>query len=528
MQVTDRGPITFLGGHPLRVSDVVAVARANAPVQLAPGALKRIERGRAVVTRALEAGEPIYGVTTGFGALASEVISPEKRAQLQVNLLRSHAAGVGAPLPTEVVRAALLLRAQALAQGYSGVRPVIVERLIDLLNAGIHPVVPEQGSVGASGDLAPLAHLALPLIGEGLVEHQGSVQPAGEALAAAGIEPVTLAEKEALALINGTQIIAALAALATADTARLLRAAEIAAALSFEALNGHTAAFAPVIHQVRPHPGPVAVAARMRVLLERNGVLPPSRADTIQDPYTLRCIPQVIGPVRNALAHVRQGVQIELNAVTDNPLCFPEGDVVLSGGNFHGHPLALQCDYLKTAVASLGAFTERRIARLIDPAASGLPAFLVEEPGINSGFMLAQYTAASLASENKVLAHPASVDSIPTSANVEDYNSMGTIVARNLSRVVANTQSIVAIELLCAAQALDLRKQRPWGNGTTAAYHLLRSRIPFLAQDGPLLHEFIEAATELIRSGELQRVVDEAQSTPHPDNPIELDEGDDA
>lgn len=499
-----------LSGSPLRIADVVAVARAGRTVALADDTRAAMERSRAAVHEAIAEGRPVYGVSTGFGALADVAISPEDRAALQVNLLRSHAAGVGPPLPDDVVRAALLLRAQALARGYSGVRPIVVERLIDLLNARIHPVVPEQGSVGASGDLAPLAHLALPLIGEGQVRWRDEVLPAENALAEAGITPITLEAKEALALINGTQIITALLALAVADSERLLRAAEIAAAMSFEALGGDPAALAAQVHQIRPHAGQVATAARMRNLLERDGTLPRPRRGAVQDAYTLRCIPQVIGPVRDALEHVRQAVEIEINAVTDNPLCFPDDTGVVSGGNFHGHPVALPADYLKVAVASLGTFTERRIASLVDPRSSRLPAFLVPEPGINSGFMIAQYVAASLASENKTLAHPASVDSIPTSADIEDFNSMGTTAARHLARVVANTETIVAIEVLCAAQALDLSEREPWGIGTQAAYRAVRAQIPFLERDGPPLHQLIETARDLIRSGTLQQAVDAA------------------
>lgn len=508
MTIEGDHPAVEIGGEPLRVHDVVLVARERRRADLSAQARAAIERGRGVVTAALESGQAVYGVTTGFGALKNVQISAPDQSRLQHNLLRSHAVGTGTPLPDDVVRAALLLRAHALAQGYSGVRPVIVERLLDLLNANLLPVVPSQGSVGASGDLAPLAHLALPLIGEGQLRVDGEVVPASQALAAAKIEPLTLEAKEALALINGTQIITSVAALALHDSAQLLRAAEIAAALTFEALDGNPAAFAPQVHQLRPHPGQMAVAARMRVLLERDGQMPPRDPRNIQDAYSIRCIPQVIGPIRNALSHARQTMQIEINAVTDNPLCFPDTGEVISGGNFHGHPLALMCDAVKTAIASLGVFTERRIASLVDERSSGLPAFLVPNPGLNSGMMIAQYTAASLASENKVLAHPASCDSIPTSADVEDYNSMGTIAARHLAQVVANTTRIVAIELVCAAQALDLRGRPPWGSGLERAYRLIRSRVPFMANDDRPLHELVDAALDLITSGELHAVVD--------------------
>lgn len=526
MSASSNDHAVALNGDALQIRDVVAVAREGRAVVLGADARAAMERSRAAVLAALEADRPVYGVSTGFGALSNVTISSEDRAALQVNLLRSHAAGVGVPLPDDVVRAALLLRAQALARGYSGVRPVVVQHLLALLNAKIHPVVPEQGSVGASGDLAPLAHLALPLIGEGQVRCGGTVQPAATALTAAGISPLVLEAKEALALINGTQIITALLTLAVADTERLVRAAEIAAAMSFEALGGNPAALAAPIHQLRPHPGQVSVAARMRVLLERDGRLPPPRGASVQDPYTLRCIPQVVGPVRNVLGHVRQAVAIEINAVTDNPLCFPDEPGVVSGGNFHGHPVALPADYLKVAVASLGTFTERRIASLVDPRTSNLPAFLVPEPGINSGFMIAQYVAASLASENKTLAHPATVDSIPTSADIEDFNSMGTTAARHLARVVANTETIVAIEVLLAAQALDLARHEPWGAGTQAAHRFVRDRIPFLERDGPLIYELIDAAREMVRSGALQQAVDAALFQPADQDESQHTEGD--
>lgn len=499
-----------IGAGALRVRDVVAVARGGRQVRLASSALPAIERSRAVVTAAVEARRAVYGVTTGFGALKDVSIPRQDQADLQIHLLRSHAAGTGGALPADAVRAAMLLRAHTLAQGYSGVRPILIQRILDLLNAGLIPVVPAQGSVGASGDLAPLAHLALPLVGEGHVCVRDEIMPSREALASAGIEPLTLEAKEALALTNGTQIIAALAALALYNANRLVRAAEIAAAMSFEALDGNATAFLPAIHQLRPHPGQVAVAARMRALLERDGRPPGWPPRNLQDPYSLRCIPQVLGAVRNALGYARQTMQIEINAVTDNPLCLPDTGEVISGGNFHGHPLALMCDSLKIAITSLGAFTERRIASLVDERSSGLPAFLTPNPGLNSGFMIAQYTAASLASENKVLAHPASVDSIPTSADVEDYNSMATTAARHLADVVANTTAIVAIELVCAAQALDLRRRAPWATGVEAGYRAVRAVVPFLNEDAGPLHELIDAAVSLVRSGDLQRAVDDA------------------
>ena len=496
-----------VGGKPLDVDTVAEVARGGRTARLAGGAEAQIERGRAVVERALADERMVYGVSTGLGALSDTRLSGEERVTLQANLLRSHAAGTGEPLPDDAVRAALLLRAHALAQGYSGVRPLVVRRLLELLAADIVPIVPSQGSVGASGDLAPLAHLALPLIGGGRVRVHGVERRSVDALAAAGLAPIALEAKEALALINGTQITCALATLAIVDAAGLLDVAEVAAAMSFEALGGHASALAASIQRLRPHPGQLAVAARLRALLSRDGSLPAGGRRAVQDRYTLRCIPQVLGPIREAINHVRRTVEVEINSVTDNPLCFPDSDEILSGGNFHGHPLALACDYLTAAIASLGSFTERRIYTLVDPDTSGLPAFLTPLPGTNSGFMLAQYVAASLAAENKVLAHPASVDSIPTSAGIEDYNSMSTTAARHLSRVVANSTRIVAIELLCAGQALDLRGNPTSGTGTSAAHDVLRQRVPFLERDDREMHELISASESVIRSGEIQAAI---------------------
>ncbi|HET9014314.1 MAG TPA: histidine ammonia-lyase [Thermomicrobiaceae bacterium] len=496
-----------VGGGPLTIEDVVQVARGGRKARLATTARGQIERGRAVVEGALADERVVYGISTGLGALSDTRISPGERRQLQANLLRSHASGTGTPFPDDVVRAALLLRAQALAQGYSGVRPVVIEQLLALLAARIVPVVPSQGSVGASGDLAPLAHLSLPLVGGGTVTADGTTGPGGDALAAAGIEPLVLEAKEALALINGTQITAALASLAVWDAALLLDAAEIAAAMSFEALGGHTAALAPAIQQLRPHPGQIAVAAAMRDLLSRDGHLPAGGRRAVQDRYTLRCIPQVLGPIRQAIDHVRQTVEIEINAVTDNPLCFPDSGDVISGGNFHGHPLALACDYLTAAIASLGTFTERRIYTLVDSATSGLSPFLTPSPGTNSGFMIAQYAAASLASESKDLSHPASVDSITTSAGIEDYNSMSTTAARKLAQVVTNSRRIVAIEMLCAGQALDLRAEPIWGLGPASALRALRERVPFVERDDVELHDLIARSERLIASGEVQAAV---------------------
>ena len=467
------GPdVVVLTGADLTIADVEAVARGGATVQLDVHARARMDEARAVVERLVAAGEVVYGITTGFGDLAGTYIPPADARRLQENLLVSHAVGVGAPLPRDVVRAMLLLRANTLALGHSGCRPVVVERLLALLAAGIHPVVPAQGSVGASGDLAPLAHLALPLIGRGEVELGGQVMPALLALRETGIEPLTLEAKEGLALLNGTQLMTALGALLLADADRLARTASVAAAQSVEALLGTDVPYAAAYQLARPHPGQVAVAAEMRHLLRDSGLMAAHHgsAHKVQDPYSLRCVPQVHGAVRDALDYLRGVLDVELNSATDNPLIFPEGGaaaadvaatgggLVISGGNFHGEPIALALDFAKLAISELGAISERRVALLVDARLNGgLPPFLAPASGLNSGMMILQYTAAALASENKVLVHPASADSIPTSANQEDHVSMGPIAGRHARDVLANVERILAIELLVGAQALDLR-----------------------------------------------------------------------
>ena len=500
---SDRGTVIDLDGRSLRLEDVAAVGRLGARVRLAESARPRIEAGRAVVRRIVAESQPAYGITTGFGALSDRAVPAADGRRLQATLLRSHAAGAGDPLPPEVVRAAMLLRANSLALGHSGVRPVLVETLLALLNAGIHPVVPAQGSLGASGDLAPLAHLALPLLGLGAVEVDGQRVAAAEALRRRGIAPLELAPKEALALINGTQVMGALGTLALLDAERLVASAVSVAALSLCGLAARREPLDARIHGVRPHPGQVAVAHVLRALLAPV----PAHAITvgrIQDPYSLRCVPQVYGAIKDALGPLRATLEIEANAATDNPLVFDAGDEgeVVSGGNFHGHPLALGCDAAKTAVASLGTMVERRIALLVDGGRHGLPPCLVREPGINSGYMVAHYLAAGLVAENRVLAQPASVDSIPTSAGVEDYNSMGATAALHFRRVVANVETIVAVEALCAAQACDLVGRVP--PGPLGALHArVRARVPPLERDERIVADDVAAVVGLVRDGRL-------------------------
>ena len=459
---------------------------------------------RAVVEGIVADGRTAYGVTTGFGDLADVRIEPEQTAELQRNLVRSHAAGVGDPLPAEVVRAMLLLRANALAVGLSGVRPEVVQLLVGMLNATVHPLVPSRGSVGASGDLAPLAHLALVLIGEGeaWVDDAGP-GPGGEALERAGLTPLTLEAKEGLALLNGTQLMGALAALALDDARRLATSADVIGAMSLEAMLGTASAFDEALIAARPHPGQVAVAAHLRALLADSeiGASHAASAHRLQDAYSLRCMPQVHGAVRDALDQLERVLAVEMNAATDNPLIFPSGEVI-SGGNFHGEPLALAIDYAKMAVAELASISERRSARLVDAHLSGLPAFLTDAPGLRSGLMIAQYTAAALVNELQTLAHPSSVDTIPTSANQEDHVSMGATSALHLREVVDRAEAVLAIEALCAAQGLDFRAPMRPGAGVGRAHARLRSLVSHLDEDRPPADD-IGQVRELLRAGEL-------------------------
>lgn len=506
--------ITITGEH-LTMEDVAAVAQ-GASATLAQEAVAAMARSWEGVQTLLARGEIAYGITTGFGAFKGRIIPPHEVAALQRNLVLSHAVGVGPLLDAAAVRAAIAVRVNTLAMGYSGIRPQVVEALLHLLDAGVIPCIPAYGSLGASGDLAPLAHIACVLIGEGEALYRGERLPGGEALRRAGLEPVTLGAKEGLALINGTAVTTALGALGVLRAENLMRAADITAALTVEALRGTGAAFDARVHLVRPHPRQVDTAASLRRLLEGSTFLRPHDPRDIQDAYSLRCIPQVHGAVRDTVAYARWALEIELNAVTDNPLIFfdaagnPE---VVSGGNFHAEPVGLALDYLKLGLTDLGNISERRTARLVDEALSrGLPPFLTRHGGLESGFMLAQYTAAALASQNKVLAHPSTADSIPTSANTEDHVSMATNAAHHTLAVIENVEHIVAIELLAAAQGVDLRREQlgaaaQLGRGTAAAYACLRERVPFLEHD-VFLAPIIEAATQLLASGALVRAVE--------------------
>jgi histidine ammonia-lyase len=487
-----------LDGHNLTPEQVEAAVR-GAPVRLADAARVRVQRSWEMVERVVRGGRPVYAISTGVGALRTVPISIADGEALQRNVIRSHAAGVGSPLSEDAVRAMLLLRANALASGYSGVRPVVIDTLLGMLGRGVHPVVPEQGSLGASGDLAPLAHLALVLIGEGEAIHRGERLPGGDAMRRAGIGPVTLEPKEGIALINGTQFMTAVGTLFLLDAERLCEISDIAGALTLEALRGTDGAFHPLLHSARPHPGQIRSADHIRALLDGSERIVSGEYDGVQDAYSLRCMPQVHGAVRQALGHLRDVLTIEMNSATDNPLLFAEHDEILSGGNFHGEPLALALDYAGIAVAELASISERRIERLVNPQLSGLPPFLAKQSGLHSGYMLAQYTAASLVSENKVLSHPASADSIPTSANQEDHVSMGAHAARKATQILRNAQQVLAIELVVAAQAVEMGSGR-LGAGTAAAYRVVREAVPPLGEDRVLAVDF-ERALALVRSG---------------------------
>jgi histidine ammonia-lyase len=500
--------ILELNGSSLRLEDVERVARGEPiEVRLGDAARGAIEAARAVVDAAVAEGRVVYGLTTGFGALAEVVIPPERIGELQENLIRSHASGVGDPLPEAEVRAIMVLRANVLALGHSGVRVVTVERILDLLNRGIHPVVPERGSVGASGDLAPLSHIALALMGEGDVAFGGRVMAAARALAEAGLEPLRLAAKEGLALNNGTQAMTGVGTLALRAAERAAATADVAGAMSLEALRGTPDAFDEAIQRVRPQPGQVESAAHLRALLEDSEVRESHRHGDprVQDAYSLRCMPQVHGAARQAFGYVRSVLEVEANSATDNPLIFPEDGRILSGGNFHGQPVAQVLDLLAMACADLASISERRLARLVDPALSGLPAFLTPDPGINSGFMMAQIVAASLVSDLKLLATPASVDSIPTDANKEDHASMGMSAARKARGAVALLETVLALELLAAAQGLEFLKPLRPGVGVAAAHRLVRDRVEPLGRDRAL-GAYISAVEALVREGLLARL----------------------
>lgn len=491
-----------LDGNSFTVTEVLSISRSHAEVSLAPAAVAAMERSRALIDRLAAGDEPIYAVNTGVGLLADVRIPREDLDQLQRNVIRSHATGVGEPLPREAVRAMMAIRANVLAKGLSGIRPVVAERLCDLLNHRVTPVVPSQGSVGASGDLAPLAHMALVLIGEGEAEFEGGVLPGAEALCRSGIEPIDLHPKEGISLINGTQAMLAIGCLELAAAETLAETGDVVAALSLDALRGTPRAFDERIHRARPHPGQAESAARLRALLEGSEIRQShATCRRVQDAYSLRCVPQVHGAVRDALAEARRSFAIELNSATDNPLVFDED--VISGGNFHGEPLAFQLDFMAIALSALAGISERRIDRLVNPALNEqLPPFLAGHAGLESGLMMAQVTAASLVAENRVLAHPASTGSITTSGNKEDFVSMGMTSAVKLRRIVGNTRHVLAIEALTAARALDLLAPLKTSPPLEAVRARIRRASPPIDGDRPFYRD-IAALEQLIASGAL-------------------------
>lgn len=489
-------------GGPLNVKQVVDVAHRRARAVPASDIDERLAATRAVVERAVDSGDVVYGITTGFGALANTHIGREETEVLQYNLLRSHASGVGEPISDELVRAMLLLRARTLAQGHSGVRPEIVRKLLEMLDRDILPVVPSQGSVGASGDLAPFAHLALPIIGEGEVRIDGQHMPAAEV----DLEPLQLRTKEGLSLLNGTEGMTAMGALALDRCRNLVLVADTAAAMSVEALLGSVRPFQPEVHHLRPHPGQAQSARRIAALLEGSPIVA-SHADdfdhAVQDAYSLRCAPQVHGAVEDTLGHMESVLSIEMRSVVDNPLVFADTGEVISGGNFHGQPLAFVLDYAGIAVSELASISERRTDRLLDPTRSqGLPPFLASDAGVNSGYMLTQYVQAALVAENRILAHPASVESIPTSGNQEDHVSMGWGAGKKLFEIIRNVERVLAIEILCATQGLDYRKPLEPASGTSRIVSLVRERVAPLERDRSHSSD-IEEVVALIRSGSL-------------------------
>lgn len=496
----------LIGAAPITLQDVHSVAVGGRPVELSVEARERVAASRASVERIIVSQRPVYGVTTGFGKLASVAIGADEHDLLQRNLLLSHAVGVGPHLPVSVVRAAMLLRCVSLSRGHSGIRPETLDLLVELLNRNVTPVVPAQGSVGSSGDLAPLAHIAIVLMGQGMATVGGErAMPALLALRTCGLEPVSLGAKEGLALINGTQVMTAIAALAVYRAQALAKTADIAGAMTLEAVHGTASPFDARVHEVRAHRGQGLSAANIRSLIDGSGLVD-SEADRLQDAYSIRCMPVVHGAARDAIAHVASVLDIEMNAVTDNPLIFADADDVISGGNFHGEPVALAADYLGIAACEIGNISERRTFRLLDGSYRHLPPFLVEGAGLNSGLMITQYTAAALVSENKGLAFPNSADSVPTSANQEDHNSMGTIAARNAAQIIENVEQVCGIELFNAAQALEFSRDAKPGAGVSAACQAVRDVIKPWEADR-YINPDMQACAALVRSGEfLDRV----------------------
>lgn len=499
-----------IGERKLTLEDLVNVTRKGYQVEISESAYEKIARARKLVDTYVEEKRVSYGITTGFGKFCDTVVSKEETGELQKNLIMSHACGVGNPLPIDVVRGIMLLRVVNLTKGYSGARKVTVDTLVEMINKEVTPFIPEKGSLGASGDLAPLAHMVLVMLGLGKAFYKGELLDGKEAMEKAGVAILPeLSSKEGLALINGTQVMTSVGAHATYDAINLMKHLDLAGALTIEALNGITCAFDPRVHEIRGHQGQIRTAENFRKMLAGSGNTTKQGDLRVQDPYVLRCIPQIHGASKDALEYLRYKVETEMDAVTDNPIIFVDTDDVISGGNFHGQPMALVFDYLGIAISEMANVSERRIERLVNPNLNyGLPAFLVENGGVNSGFMIVQYAAAAVVSENKVLAHPASVDSIPSSANQEDHVSMGTIAARKAGEILRNARKVIAMELLCACQGVDLRKaQDKLGVGTKDAYKLVREIVSYYDKDR-VMNLDINAVEDLIESNKVIEAVE--------------------
>ncbi|MEG0844233.1 MAG: histidine ammonia-lyase [Romboutsia sp.] len=501
----------FIDGSSLTIEDVVNVARRNYDIELTKEALENVAQARALVDKLCEEEKISYGITTGFGKFADVAISKDDCKQLQKNLIISHACGVGNPFSEDIVRGIMLLRINALSKGYSGIRSKTLQTLVDMLNKGVHPIIPEKGSLGASGDLAPLSHMVLTMIGEGEAIYKGERLSSREAMDKAGVEVLEyLSSKEGLALINGTQAMTSVGALTVYDAINLLKTADIAYALTMESLNGITCAMDEKVHKVRPHKGQINTARNLLEIVKDSEMTTKQGEQRVQDAYSLRCSPQIHGASKDAIEYVRNKVNIEINSVTDNPIIFPDCEEIISGGNFHGQPMALSFDFLGIALSEIANISERRLEKLVNPALShGLPAFLVNKGGLNSGFMIVQYSAASLVSENKVLAHPASVDSIPSSANQEDHVSMGTIAARKAKEIMENARKVVAMELLGAAQAIDLREKKRLGIGSEVAYKIIRENTSFIDKDR-IMYKEINICEDIIKKNLLVEAVEKA------------------
>lgn len=499
----------LITGEDLTLDEIVSVCRGNAQVEISQEAREKVQASRQVVDDLIAEEKVVYGITTGFGKFSDVVISQDQCKELQKNLIITHAVGAGDPFSRDIARGIMLLRINNLSKGFSGIRMETLQTMAYMLNKGVTPIIPEKGSLGASGDLAPLSHMVLPMIGLGLAEYQGEVLPGKEAMDRAGIPVIELSAKEGLALNNGTQAMTSAGSLALYDALDLIKTADIAAALSFEAQNGVVDALDPRVHKVRPHSGQMATARNLLALLEGSKNTTRQGQIRVQDAYSLRCCPQIHGASKDAVQYVKDKVDIEINSVTDNPIIFKDDHAGISGGNFHGQPMALSFDFLSIAESELANVSERRIERLVNPAYSGLPAFLTPNGGVCSGFMIVQYSAAALVSENKVLAHPASVDSIPSSAGQEDHVSMGTIAARKAGEIGRNVRRVLAMELMVACQGIDMRGNKGLGKGTQAAYDLVRKAVAALEDDREL-YDDINYCEKIIEDGSLIRAVEAA------------------